>query len=91
MTRMVNASNFFDVQQVISELIGDWVLFLILGVFLIVLVTRKANTTHHVGIVLVILFFAAVSTQVNVLFVWILAVLSAALIFYLAVSKTVDR
>ncbi len=88
---MVNASNFFDLTQLINELIGDFTLFIFLGIIAIFFIVRKSSLTHQSAILFVILFSSIIVATVYNALLWVAVVFVGGLIFYMALSKNLRR
>lgn len=88
---MVDASNFFDLTQLINELIGDFTLFIFLGIIAIFFMVRKSNLTHQSAILFVVLFASIIVATVYNALLWIAVVFVGSLIFYMALSKNIRR
>lgn len=88
---MVNATNFFDLTQLINELIGDFTLFIFIAIIAIFFIVRKSNLTHQSGILFVIIFAGIIVATVYNQLLLVGIAFASGLIFYMALSKNLRR
>ena len=85
----MNLFNYFDLQQLISEVIGSTVLAIIIGNIAIIYFATKRKISNKVIIMLCIIFTAIMSSRIYSL--WIIVVGFVLVFFYYYLSKWISR
>jgi hypothetical protein len=82
----MNVNNYFDMQQLVNEVVGSTGLFIILGIIAIVWFSMKNNVPFQVQIILVGLWISAMWAVYASPF-YVFLVVAAGLVAYAAVRK----
>lgn len=90
----MNQTQFFDLHQIwVNELIGDFMIFFIVGLIVLWLLSLKAKIPYHVISILTIVWVGLLYSFYSgeMLIFWVLVVLFVSINFYYNISKAISR
>lgn len=88
---MVDSSNYLDAADVVYELFGDFMLFTIIGIGIILVLSIKFKLGAKPTSLLMLLFASTVMGVAYNVLVWVYVVLIAGGLFYFFISKVFGR
>jgi len=89
---MVNASAYFDLYDtLVNEIVGSLELFVILGIILIFLASRKMGVNYFASILFNLVFVTIVLAVAYNPAWWAIVLLMVGLTFYMAMANVIKR
>lgn len=85
---MIDTTNYLDLYNILrNELIGDTLLFIVLGFFAIWVFGTRYNIPNSALIVITIAYIGILFDQTRILTLWVFTLLFVGFLFYSAVGK----
>lgn len=89
---MTDLNNYLDLRQFfINDLFGDYWLFIIVGVFLIVYACTKYQVSTHATLALVLFFLTVCLIAAYTELIWVFVVFVAGMGFYVMIARALRR
>ena len=85
-------ADYFDFWNILrNELIGSTIMFIVIGIILIIIISKIKNLFSQTTIMLVGLWLCVIFIKTQLMILWLLTVLCCGLVFAQGISTTLKR